>query len=156
MFKEVESQAFMVRMRVAFHENDGNHENDRNDEDDSDSYKLGDECWNSGRNHGNYGNDEKHGNPGCKPRVQKYLPEIKGPAYELLPLGRLSAHCFGCLPRKTTLWAFLVGNEEDSWTTEKASLTHFWVQNVECHFCYNIGEIGNRAIFYKNLGTRPV
>ena len=56
----------MLCMRVAFHENDGNHENDRiDDEDNSDSYNQGAECWTSG----NHGNDENHGNPGCKPRV---------------------------------------------------------------------------------------
>ena len=58
----------MVCMRVAFHENDRNQENDENDEDNSDSYKQEVECWISG-NHVNHGNDENHGNPGCKPRV---------------------------------------------------------------------------------------
>ena len=66
----------MVCMRVTFHENDGNHEIDKNNEDNSDSYKQGAECWSS-RNHGN---DENHGNPGCKPRVPQTtgfeLPDI--------------------------------------------------------------------------------
>ena len=58
----------MVRVRVAFHENDGNHENNENDEDNSGSYKQGVQCWIRG-NHGNHENDENHENPGCKPRV---------------------------------------------------------------------------------------
>ena len=61
-------QTYMVCMRVALCENDGNRENDENDEDNPDRYKQGVECWIS-RNHGNHGNDENHGNPGCKPRV---------------------------------------------------------------------------------------
>ena len=63
----------MVCMRIAFHENDGNHENDEND---SDSHKQGAECWISE----NYGNDENHGNPGCKPRVPQTMPEMLFPA----------------------------------------------------------------------------
>ena len=46
-------------MRVAFHEND---------EDNSDNYKQGVECETSG-DHGNHGNDENYGSPGCKSRV---------------------------------------------------------------------------------------
>ena len=42
----------MVCMQVAFHKKDGTHEND---EGTSDS-----------RSHGSHGNDENHGNPGCK------------------------------------------------------------------------------------------
>ena len=49
-----------------FHEKDGNHEND---EDNSDSYKEGVECW----IRGNHGNDENHGNLGCKPRVPQTM-----------------------------------------------------------------------------------
>ena len=48
----------MVRMWLAFHENDRYHENDKNEEETSDSYKEGVECWLS-RNHGK----------GCKPRL---------------------------------------------------------------------------------------
>ena len=58
----------MVCMQVAFHENDGNHEKRQNDEDNSESYKEGVDCWIC-RKYRKHGNDEKRGNPGCKPRV---------------------------------------------------------------------------------------
>ena len=60
----------LVCMRVAFHENDGHHGNGENDEDNSNSDKQGVECWSG--NHG-HGNDENHGNPGCKPRVPQWV-----------------------------------------------------------------------------------
>ena len=48
------------------HENDRNHEED---DDDSDSHKQ-ESCWIRG-DHGNYGSDENHWNPGCKPQFPK-------------------------------------------------------------------------------------
>ena len=81
-----------------------------------------------------------------------FLARIKMPLFTWFMIQSFAVRPVECphfwlYGKKTTLLAFLRGNEKDSWTTETAFWTHFWMRVLWGVFCYKI--VGKRTCLTK-------